>query len=259
MVAAYRVGHTEPMTTPTPEMLQLLRTIGDNVGRAVRPTSLDSELTRAVTAIRQLYDAAACSVALLEPDGTELRFRAADGVGAQAIVGMTLGLGRGIAGWVAMTAQAIEVNDVQRDPRFARHVAEATDYVPHHLVAVPLIDTVGVVIGVLEVLDPAGDGDSGQSGPSLDVLGLIAAQVATAVRLCQLYDAMGLTLISALGQADDPESLGRALAELGQEEGADELARLADAFRQLAHHGPDARRLAHRLLHEVLTFVQGRR
>ena len=246
------------MENPSAETVALLRQIGDNVGRAVRPVTLDAELQRAVAAVRQLYEAAACSVALLEADGSQLRFRAADGAGAEAIVGMTLPLGRGIAGWVAMTAQGIGVADVQRDPRFAKDVAEATAYVPTNLIAVPLVDDAGSVSGVLEVLDP--ERGEEHTGRDLDVLGLVGSQLAAVVRLCQLYDALGETFVRALGEGQSEEGFVAALGELARERPAvDELSVLADTFRQLADSGPDARRLAQRVLAEVLAFLQGRR
>jgi signal transduction protein with GAF and PtsI domain len=246
------------MDGPSPETIALLRQIGDNVGRAVRPVTLDVELNRAVSAVRQLYAAGACSVALLEGDGSQLRFRAADGAGAEVIVGISLPLGRGVAGWVAMTAQAIAVTDVQRDPRFAKDVAEATSYVPRSLIAVPLVDDVGSVSGVLEVLDPEHGED--HTGRDLDVLGLIGSQLAAVVRLCQLYDALGETLVRALAGWPDEEGFAAALGELARERPpVDELAVMADTFRELADSGPDARRLARQVLAEVLAFVRGRR
>jgi len=246
------------MDSPSARTVALLRQIGDNVGRAIRPVTLDAELQRTVAAVRQLHDAAACSVALVEGDGSQLRFRAASGVGAETIVGMTMPVGRGIAGWVAMTAQAIAVTDVQRDPRFAKDMAEATSYVPRSLLAVPLVDDAGVVSGVLEVLDPAQGGD--HTGRDLDVLGMIGSQLAAVVRLCQLYDAMGATFLRALAGGPDEEDFAAALAELARERPAvDELAVLADTFRELAGGGPDARRLAQQVLAEVLVFVRGRR
>jgi GAF domain-containing protein len=246
------------MDTPSAETVALLRQIGDNVGRAVAPATLDVELQRAVSAVRQLFGAAACSVALLERDGSELRFRAASGAGAAAIVGVGLPLGRGIAGWVAMTAQAIAVSDVHRDPRFAKDVAEATAFVPRSLIAVPLVDDVGSVSGVLEVLDPERAED--HTGRDLDVLGLIGSQLATTVRLCQPYDALGEALLRVLAGAPDESSFRAALGELARERPmAEELAALADTFRELADSGPDARRLAQQVLTDVLVFVRGRR
>lgn len=246
------------MDAPTPQTLALLRLIGDNVGRAVRPATLDEELKGAVSSIRQLYEAAACSVALLENNGAQLRFRAADGVGADAIIGMSLPLGRGIAGWVAMTGQAIAVADVQRDPRFAKDVAEATSYVPQTIIAVPLIDGAGSVSGVLEVLDSE-RGDE-HTGRDLDVLSLLGSQLTAVVRLCQIYDGLGDRLVRALAEGADEATFAGALTELargGPE--ADELAVLADNFRELADSGPDARRLARAVMADVVAFVRGRR
>jgi signal transduction protein with GAF and PtsI domain len=246
------------MATPSAETVALLRQIGDNVGRAVAPATLDVELQRAASAVRNLFGAAACSVALLDPDGSELRFRAAAGAGAGAIVGVALPVGRGIAGWVAMTAQGIAVTDVQRDPRFAKDVAEATAYVPRSMLAVPMVEDVGSVSGVLEVLDPERAED--HTGRDLDVLGLIASQLAAMVRLCQPYDALGETLVRALAGSTDEAGFAAALGELTRERpGVNELAVLADTFRELADSGPDARRLAQQVLADVLVFVRGRR
>ncbi len=208
--------------------------------------------------VRQLHEAAACSIALLEADASQLRFRAADGVGAEAIVGMALPLGRGIAGWVAMTAQAIAISDVERDPRFAREVADMTEYVPRRLIAVPLVDDAGSVSGVLEVLDSERSED--HTGRDLDVLALIGNQLTAVIRLSQLYDALGETLVRALSNGAEEADFVRALADLAREgPDVDELAVLADSFRELADGGPDARRLAHGVLTEVLAFVRGRR
>ena len=245
------------MESPSVQTMALLLRIGDYVGRAVRPATLETELGRAVASVRQLYEAAACSVALLDAGGSQLRFRAADGAGAEAIVGVTLPLGRGVAGWVAMTAQAIAVTDVQRDPRFAQDVAEATSYVPQSLIAVPLVDDVGSVSGVLEVLDPRHE--EVHTGRDLDVLALIGTQLATVVRLCRMYDAFGETLVRALADGPDEASFVVALEALARERPADDgLTVLADTFRELAQSGPDAATLAQRVLAEVLVFVRGR-
>ena len=246
------------MDDPTPQTIAVLRLIGDNVGRAVRPATLNAELERAVSSIRQLYEAAACSIALLEDNGSQLRFRAADGVGAEEIIGMSLPLGRGIAGWAAMTGQGIAVADVQRDPRFAKDIAEATNYVPQHIIAVPLVDGAGSVSGVLEVLDSE-RGDE-HTGRDLDVLSLLGSQLTAVIRLCQLYDSLGDTLVRALAEGADEAAFAAALTELARGGPVvDDLAVLADSFRELADSGPDARRLAQAVLADVVAFVRGRR
>jgi signal transduction protein with GAF and PtsI domain len=141
-------------------------------------TGASPALGSAVEALRQLFDAAACSVALVDDEGAELAFVAADGAGAAEIVGQSVPVGRGIAGWAAMSGQPIAVSDVQADPRFARDVAESTAYVPRAILAAPLMGGDGDVLGVLSVLDPSVDQTSDWV---LRVLGTGASLVALLV------------------------------------------------------------------------------
>jgi signal transduction protein with GAF and PtsI domain len=143
------------------------------------------QLRTAVAAVRSLFGAAACSVALLDETGERLEFVAADGAGAEAIVGTDLAVGRGIVGWVATSGQPIAVAEVGSDVRFARDVAEATDYVPSVILAAPLPGAGDEVLGVMELLDPTRTdqavlGSLRGSAAELAVLTTVAG-VATAV------------------------------------------------------------------------------
>jgi len=138
-------------------------------------TGQDPALGRSVEAVRRLFAAAACSVALVDDDGETLRFVASDGAGADAIVGVTIPVSRGIAGWAAMSGQPISVRDVQTDARFARDVAESTNYVPSSILAAPMMTTEGEVMGVTSVLDPSVEEASDWT---LQVLGTLASQMA---------------------------------------------------------------------------------
>jgi signal transduction protein with GAF and PtsI domain len=139
---------------------------------------MENELNRAVASVRSLFGAAACSVGLTDAAGTDLEFVAADGEGAEQIIGVRLPVSRGIAGWAAMSGQPIAVRDVVADPRFARDVAESTHYVPTSLLAAPIFDTDGEVVGVLSVLDPTVDATADWT---LAVLGTLAALVGQVV------------------------------------------------------------------------------
>jgi GAF domain-containing protein len=146
-------------------------------------TDLTADLTVACASLRGLLGAAACSCALADEDGAELEFAAASGAGADAIVGVRLPVSRGIAGFVAMSGQPIVVGDVATDQRFARDVAEATDYVPTTIMGAPLLDEDGETLGVLSVLDPRQG-----SVADLALLTAFAAQVAVVVRLARRVD-----------------------------------------------------------------------
>lgn len=166
----------------------------------------EPELTPSLAAVRALFGAAACSCALVDEEGGALTFVAADGAGAEAIVGVDLPIGRGIAGWAVMSGQPIAVRDVTVDPRFARDVAESTDYVPSSILAAPLFDDAGEVLGVVEVLDPTVDQAADWT---LAVLGTLAAQVA---RIHLLSGARRGT-----APDDDLAALGRRVLELVEE------------------------------------------
>jgi signal transduction protein with GAF and PtsI domain len=159
---------------------------------------VDAALERCVEATRALFSAAACSAALVDDDGGTLEFVASDGAGSDAIVGVTIPVSRGIAGWAAMSGQPIAVRDVQTDARFARDVAESTQYVPTAIFAAPMLDAEGEVLGVVSVLDPVLDETSDWT---LHVLGTIAGLMAL--------------LITATAGASEPAS--QPLAELGSD------------------------------------------
>jgi signal transduction protein with GAF and PtsI domain len=246
------------MAVPSANLAAWLVRIGDLTGRAARPTTLARELARAAAGVRALMNAAACSIALVEPDGAKLRFAAADGAGSTLITDVVLSLDRGIAGWVALSGQAIAVSDVQGDSRFAREVAEATDYIPETILAVPLIDDHGATLGVLEVLDP--EPGSSDTAELLDLLATVGVQVASIVRLAQVFDSLGAALLQALTDAEDPESFGVVLRELsGAGDDSSSLAALAATFHELASLGPEAARLAQRVLDEVVAYARVRR
>jgi signal transduction protein with GAF and PtsI domain len=246
------------MATPSPEVVQLMRRLGDALGQATRPTSLSAELTRAAAGVRSLFSAAACSCALVDADGETLRFVAADGVGAEAIVGVTLPVSRGIAGWAVMSGQSLVVAHVRADARFAHDVAEATEYIPETILATPLVDEAGEVAGVVEVLDPQRRGE--HSGFDLDVLGVVSAQMATLVRLCSVYDGLGSSLVAALAQSEDPQQFSEALAQLSAPDETDAaLSSLASSFHQLAQSGPEGAQLAARVVGEVAAYTTARR
>jgi signal transduction protein with GAF and PtsI domain len=99
-----------------------------------------------------MFEAAACSVALSDPQSQELVYEAAWGAGASEVVGMRLPPGVGLAGAVVASGEGVFVPECRKDPRFARQVAAGTGYVPYTMVVAPLLRE-GQAIGVLSVLD----------------------------------------------------------------------------------------------------------
>ena len=243
------------MTTDPQQSAALVARLGDALGAAVAPSTGPRVLDEVVAQVRAVFGGAACSFARVEPDGASLRFVAADGAGAAAILGVTLPISRGIAGWVAMSGEPVRIANVASDSRFARDVAESTDYVPSDLLAAPVVDDAGETVGVLEVLDPTVQGvDAGQD---LVVLGLVGRMLGTVVRLSSLYDALGTGLLRTLADPDATGAFDEALDGLSGED--ESLGELAEAFRSVAASGPRAARLARQILRDVAAYTGDRR
>lgn len=137
-------------------------------------------LQSVVEVARAIFGAAASSVFVLDRSTNELIFQAVAGQGEQSLVGTRFPADRGIAGWVAMSGDAMVVDDLADNTAFARDLAESTEYVPSSLMAAPLIYQ-DEVLGVLEVLDPVAQSRSDLA--ELDLLLLFAGQAAIALRM----------------------------------------------------------------------------
>ena len=155
---------------------------------------------------RAIFLARAASIAVLDPATRVFRFEAVAGEGAQRLVGSTFPFGEGIAGTVAQTGESMVVDDLTRDPRFARGVAEESGYVPGAIMVAPLLGDEDT-LGVLSVLDRGRTERS--TIQELELLEAFAVQAALAVQLGE-GAARAAQLLS--GSADDDVGRVAALA-----------------------------------------------
>lgn len=139
-------------------------------------TAAETVLQQVTASALQVFQARACSIALLQ--GEELVYVHASGDGADQIVGTRLPVSRGLAGYAISGGKPVAIWDVANDPRFARDIAEATGYLPTAIVAAP-VQTQRGSYGVLTVLDPAVSGPVGER--LLELVVLLAHQAALTV------------------------------------------------------------------------------
>ncbi len=238
----------------------------DAAGQAVKPDSADALLQSIVEAAARIFGAAASSVALLDEQAGTLTFVMAYGVGREAVVGMCIPAGQGIAGYVAMTGQPLAVSEVQRDPRFAHEFARDTGYVPRSILAMPLLSGERV-IGVMEVLDKLEAPSFGLR--DMELLSLFARQAAIAIDQTRRWDHLTQALVLGLRRTLTDEEVAwssgvidELLRLAGRDEAADprskDLLALADLFRALAELGTGERRMALRILGTIADYVQAR-
>jgi GAF domain-containing protein len=253
------------MTTPADDLMRRFGEIAGSVGGALRPAGTDELLRSLTETARRLFGAAACSLALLSDDETELVYTTAAGAGADDVTGMRIPVGQGIAGWVMQSGQPVAVNDLAGDARFSRGVAEQTGYVPQAILAVP-VETTRRAFGVISLLDR----DARRPGAEQDMalLSLFADQAALALEAVGVFGELGRVLLSALADAaqrqaaaaDGSDVLAEALREqsMSLPRPDAELAALGASFASLARQGAAERRLALEVLDAAGRFAERR-
>jgi GAF domain-containing protein len=201
----------------------------DSIRAAAAAGSLASEeahkalLQSIVDVARAIFDARASSIFLLDEDAGELVLEAVSGEGQEDLVGMRFPSSAGIAGWVLVTRQPLVLDDVTKDPRHARNVAERTGYVPKKLMAVPLLHEERT-LGVLYVLDR--NDEAAFTLKEMDLLALFAAQAAVGLEL--LLGARRLRAVLDAEPGSDAGVISRLAAAISDEEGD-----LSDSGRKL--------------------------
>jgi diguanylate cyclase (GGDEF)-like protein len=118
----------------------------------VRVYDMETLLTEILNRIQAIIPAGNWSLLLLDPQTQELYFAVVVGVDPEALKGIRLKLGEGIAGIVAETGQPIFIPEVHQDPRFSARADAATGFDTRSIIALPLMVR-GEVIGVFEVVN----------------------------------------------------------------------------------------------------------
>jgi GAF domain-containing protein len=173
------------------------------------------ELLQSIAEVaRAIFHAQAASIFLHDTATDELVFEASAGEGGDRLIGTRFPSSAGIAGWVLASRQPLVIEDLARDARFARDVAESTGYVPDGIMAAPLL--VGEqAIGVLEVLDRPQRARF--SLGELELLGQFATQAAIALGVS--LRARRVARLVATG-GDELVVVARIAAALDRQEGS---------------------------------------
>jgi HD-GYP domain-containing protein (c-di-GMP phosphodiesterase class II) len=178
------------------------------------------EVAKAMTAERQVLrllglvnDAAArvaeadrCSIFVVDREKGELWTPVAHGTGE-----IRIPLGAGIAGAVAIGGAVVSIPDAYADPRFNPQVDAATGYRTREILCVPMTNTHGEVVGVIQALNRR-DGAFGAEDEEL--LGALAGPAASAIENALLHEEIerlfeGFVQASVVAiEARDPTTAG---------------------------------------------------
>lgn len=239
------------------DVLARVAQVASDLGPALVPAG-HIELLRSVTdAAKELFQAAACSVALLTDDDRELVYQVASGAGREDVEGMRMPSSQGIAGWVVTSGQPMAIEDTREDARFARDVAERTGYVPTSILAMPL-ETERRMIGVISVLDR--QGHPAGTGKDMELLAIFARQAALAIENSRVFTDLGKALFEAVGRATGEGEISGVLNQVAADaRGRDaDIAELAAHFNEISQAGDVERRAAVRILREFAAYLAAR-
>ena len=163
----------------------------NEIGQAITSTlDLQKTLKLVTDHTIRLMDVAAASVALRHDETGEVGFAAASGQGSEAVIGLRMPLGQGLAGWVADKGKAVIVPDVYADSRFFAEVDKTSGFTTRSILCVPL-QTKGRTIGAIEVMNKK-EGTFNKEDQSL--LQALAVSAATAIENAQLYEEQARTI-----------------------------------------------------------------
>jgi GAF domain-containing protein len=245
------------MPTPPGLLRQLAETAAD-AGALLAPAGVTDALAATADAARAAFDAAACSIVVVDEPAGEIVWRASAGAGAQEATGMRLPITEGITGYVANAGTALVVDDVSRDPRFARAAAERTGYVPTTMLVVPLLGDERV-LGALSILDRAPGRIA--TSEALDLAARFAAVAAALVPVESGLADLGTLLLRAAADAADDADLVAALRRAARTaSGPDaELLAAVALLAELRRAGPAERDAAIAALEAVLGLSRARR
>lgn len=146
-----KLSRTEPLPVfgrAVKELFDIARTLSANL-------YVDGLLKEIVRVTEKLTQAEAASLLLVDEEGRHLYFRTATGDKGGVVQGQLVPLSQGLAGWVVGQGASAIVNDVRRDPRFAKDVDHATGFTTRSVLAVPF-KIRGRVIGVCEAINKKG-------------------------------------------------------------------------------------------------------
>lgn len=154
-------------------------------GAAVINTTLrlDEVLRRILNQCMQALQVETVALALIDPANGDLAFRAATGYNAGNILDRRVPTGKGLVGQVVYEGRGVVIPDVKRDSRFK--IEDRFGGIETRAIAVSPIKAQGIVIGVLEAINPIADTFDPDA---LLVMNGIGSMAGTNIQNAQLFE-----------------------------------------------------------------------
>jgi signal transduction histidine kinase len=222
-----------------------------------RQEKLEECIGTALEIVRQALGAEGASVLVGAPDSAGLRFWRIAAGGADALSGVMLQKGEGIAWQVFSSGQPRLLDAAHEDPSFSWRAEELSGVVTRDMLALPLISEERTE-GVLEVINSQSGGFSGDDLLLAQILASVLAQSLFRLRglesqrMAERLATVGRMTSSIVHDLKNPLTIIQGYADLLSEE--DEPAELARISKVLLHQTDRCRRLTQ----DLLDFCAGR-
>ncbi len=156
-----------------------------DVSRALSTVGeLDALLALIMEKTTALMEADRSTLYLLSEDGQHLWSKVVQG---GAAVEIKLTVGEGVAGWVAQTREVTNIPDAYADQRFQPAYDLKSGYRTRSILSVPMFGALGVLVGVLQVLNKH---DGPFTAADEDLMTALASQAAIAIENARLYQSL---------------------------------------------------------------------
>lgn len=139
---------------------------------------LDELLEKIMQVTKEVCEAEASSILLVDKETNELYFKVALGDKGQRLKNIRFSEQEGIAGWVATHRQPVISNDVATDPRYLLRVDAESSFQTRNIACVPVIWE-NELLGVIEALNKTDHLDFTEE--DLNYLTVLSSQAAVAI------------------------------------------------------------------------------
>ncbi|MGP1450853.1 MAG: HD domain-containing phosphohydrolase [Wolinella sp.] len=131
-----------------PSKEQILEIIFGHVGKIAKERNLEHLLLLMADMARQIVLADRCTIWMIDEENGELWSKVAHGIATIRIPS-----NKGIAGHVAQSGEVLIINDPYNDERFNPEIDRKTGYRTHSIIALPIFNSEGKIIGVYQVIN----------------------------------------------------------------------------------------------------------
>lgn len=160
------------------ERLRALEEVGVALGSTL---DLRELLSLVLDRVSKAIDADRSTLYLVDDDGEELWSEVAQG---EELHRIRVRIGEGIAGWVASHGEVLNVPDAYQDVRFDAEWDRRTGYRTRSILAVPLRNHHGRIVGVIQSLNKT---QGSFTGADAALLSALAAQAAVSIENSKLF------------------------------------------------------------------------